>query len=278
MTRQRQGYFLLLIGILVLLAVNFTSPTKAQNTKQLTPTIRDSRIFESNETLIYDLDFRWGLIRGRVGEAILTNRSTSNGQYFSQLLFRTRGIGDTFFKVRDTLETLYSAQKLPLRFEKRIDEGGYRFHDIVTFTHLPDNRARVYVRAAEPDRVHTDSTYYVSTSEAEVIDMLSALAYLRSFDHKKIERGFLNRFLIPIGKDLVHGDYEFGGYENIKMPDGSSTEAIKIYFNIKDESFSQTSRSIEAWVTNDEKLIPVKIIAKLSIGRVVCSLTNYRSN
>lgn len=125
--------------------------------------------------------------------------------------------------------------------------------------------------------MHTDSTYYVSTPQAEVIDMLSALAYLRSFDHKKIERGFLNRFLIPIGKDLVHGDYEFGSYENVKMPDGSSTGAIKIYFNIKDESFRKPPAPSRLGSQMTKKIDPVKIIAKLSIGRVVCS-RNYRSN
>lgn len=109
---------LLLLGVVGL----FTSLT-AQEVGSAKMDISESQIFKKNETFCYTLDFRWGFIRGKVGEATLTNRMVNGGQYFSQLYFRTRGIGDTFFKIRDTLETLYSAEKLPLRFEKRINEG-----------------------------------------------------------------------------------------------------------------------------------------------------------
>ncbi|MDO5036290.1 MAG: DUF3108 domain-containing protein [Porphyromonas sp.] len=277
MNRSRKPY-LLALALVILLSSTLYRPAsvRAQDKSGHLPKLQDSRIFQRNETFMYDVDFRWGIIKGKMGEALLTNRTTRNGQYFSQILFRTKGIGDTFFRVRDTLETLYSMERLPLRFEKRINEGGYQYHDLITFTHLPEEKVKIGIKAGPPSVIERDTTIILSTKEEEVVDMLSTLAYLRSLNLNNIEHGLLNRFVVPIGKNLVYGSYEFGGYENSKMPDGTPKEMLKIYFNIEDKSFSQNSRSIEVWVTNDEMLLPVRINAKLSIGRVVCILTSYK--
>lgn len=133
------------------------------------------------------------------------------------------------------------------------------------------------MKAYTPHEVKRDSTYVLEQTKTEIVDMLSTLALMRSFDHKRAGVGYVKQFVIPIGKDVVQAEYRIVGYDKGKLPNGEAVETIKINFTIKDKNFENSSQAVEAWVTNDERLLPLKVIARLSVGRVECTLTSFRA-
>lgn len=265
--RTKRTYIIPLIALLALLSFTKLSAQKSDLSK--------SAIFKSSESFEYKVSFKWGIIRGKVGEAKLTNSKASNGsQYFSQLHFRTTGLGDTFYRMRDTLETLYSAQKLPLRYEKRVEEKGFIQRDEVSFSYS-GNKVNATSRVVRPSEVLLDTLYVFDSSEYQVIDLLSTLALVRTYNPSEVTSVPTKRVAIPSGHDIVYLEYEFRGTDSVKMPDGSTSEAMIIDLNINDEAFKKKSSSVQVWLTRDEQQIPVKIHAELSVGYVVVELVSY---
>lgn len=241
---------ILQITLLLLLLTFVASESVAQQTM-----IRNSRIFRGVETMSYSVNFKWGLIRGKVGEATIINRSLANHQHFSQLLFKTWGIGESVYKMRDTLETLYSAEHLPLRFEKRITDEGYRLCDEMTLSY-EGNGVKLDLLTKTPTAVMMDSTFYLDNRTIEVIDLLSSMALIRSFDVKNLKVGDKHKFVIPISRDIVYGEMEVARFTPVKVPDGKEVSGIKLYMHIKDKSFTTNKNSIEIYLTRDENLCP----------------------
>lgn len=237
--------------------------------------ITSSAAFNANERFEYNVSFKWGVVRGKVGDAYISNRKTNNGtQYFTQLLFRTTGLGDTFYRMRDTLETLYSAQKMPLRFEKRINEKNFIRTDEVSFTHYKDH-VNAKSRVLRPSGVELDTLYVLDNTKYQVIDLLSTLALVRSYDHTQNSGVSNKRVAIPIGKDIIYLEYEYKGTESVKMPDGSTRNAMLIYLHVNDKAFKEKNGSVKVWVTQDREQIPVKIQAQLAVGYAVVDLVSY---
>lgn len=234
-----------------------------------------SAIFTSGEELQYSINFQWGLIKGKLAEASITNRQTRDGQYFSQLLMRTTSLADTFYPMRDTLETLYSAQKLPLRFEKRVNENGYVSNDISTYTYSPSTISVKNTQNANGE-VTVDTTMFFKRSEVEVVDLLSTLAILRTFDYVNTAKASPIKATVSLGRDKVSLEYQMLGTETVSMPDGTKRQAMKIGIRVDDKTFKKNRSAIIVWLTRDRDQVPVRIKAELRIGSANLQLTSYK--
>lgn len=234
-----------------------------------------SAIFTSGEELQYSINFQWGLIKGKLAEASITNRQTRDGQYFSQLLMRTTSLADTFYPMRDTLETLYSTQKLPLRFEKRVNENGYIANDISTYNYSPSTISVKNTRNANGE-IKVDTTMIFKKSEVEVVDLLSTLALLRTFDYVNTTKSSPIKATVSLGKDKVNVEYQLLGTETISMPDGTRRQAMKVGIRVDDKTFKKGKSAIIVWLTRDRDQVPVKIKAELKIGSANLQLTSYK--
>lgn len=271
MTKYSSLFFLQL-GIILIIFTGWFGTSQAQEN-----VLSNSKAFEYKETIQYKLVFRWGIFKGKIGEASLSNSKVNSGQqYFSQLHFKTTGVGDAFYSMRDTLETLYSVDHKPLRFEKRINEKGFAMIDEISFTHSP-TIVRATVRALTSTEVKVDTVYTYNPKEVEVFDVLSSLAFVRGFNLSAPELINGKRIVMPIGNSQAFAECSFQGTEEMKMPDGSRVEAVIISMDIKDEVFQTQKNSVMVWVTNDEYRIPVKVTANLKVGSVVVELMSYRN-
>ena len=236
---------------------------------------RDSKSLNATETLRYNLSFRWSFVRGKVGEARLINKPTNRNQHFSQLIFRTTGIGDNVFPMRDTLETLFSAQKLPIRFEKRTNENDFVMNDIISYTYSP-GRTALKVKQWDKKRTRVDTTLYLK-GNAAVADMLSTIALIRSHDYHTMKVGERHSFISPDGAKLVSANYRLTGYGQMKV-DGKLIGVLKIAVQINDKAFEKGDNAMEVWLSRDEMMLPVFISAKLNFGYAECTLTGYSRN
>ncbi|MDN4754779.1 DUF3108 domain-containing protein [Porphyromonadaceae bacterium W3.11] len=272
MIKYNRRQFAKFILLLIVATVGFPNVVSAQEKNVLS----SSTVFNNDETFEYKLIFKWGVIRGKVGEAKLYNKKINSGQqYFSKLTFRSVGIGDAFYSLRDTFETLYSSNRKPLRFEKRVNDDGYIMFDEISFKHSP-SVIRASVKAYVPDRVKVDTVYTYNPNEIEVVDMLSTLAFVRGFDLTNPEASINGkRIVIPIGRSQVYTECQYGGTEVLKKPDGSKVETVIIILSIQDEAFENKKDAVTVWVSRDEYQIPLKVTGNLKVGRVVVELTSY---
>lgn len=240
--------------------------------------LRNSKSLGKTETLIYDVDFSWGFIRGKVGEARLINKPTTNKHYFTQLLFQTQGIGDQFYPMRDTLEALYSPSKQLMRFEKRTNEKNFYLISETVFSYKDSGAIVAKIKEWTPTAVRIDTVYHINNKEVAVVDMLSTMALVRSINPETLRIGTRYKFVVPDGKNIVYADYELSGYESYKLENGEVISTLKVDININDKAFENSRKSVQVWLTRDESLTPILIKAKLKFGYAECRMTSsYRS-
>ena len=236
----------------------------------------DSKSLNATETLRYDLAFRWSFVRGKVGEARLINKPANRSQHFSQLIFRTTGLGDNVFPMRDTLETLFSAQKLPIRYEKRTSENGFVMNDVLSYTYS-SSRIALKSKQWDKNRVRVDTTLYLKPGTV-VADMLSTIALVRTADYRTMKVGHRYPFISPDGAKLVKSNYRLTGYGTMKISKTETVNVLKIAIQINDPAFEKEGNAMEVWLSRDERLLPVFISARLNLGYAECTLTGYSRN
>ena len=221
--------------------------------------------FQPGEKVNYQLYFKWGLIMAKAGEASLTvDKASFQNQPAWQysLLFRTNGIFEQIYRMRDTMACFYTYDKGLLQYSsKHSDEGDYYSVDELTFAYQND-KAHIHSKRYTPTRTKIDTTLIV---EGNVHDMLSATMYLRSLDWSRLQMGDERPFLIAVGRDVVHAAFRYEGQQVIER-EGVKYRTRHFYVDVYDEAFTQSKAAGEVWIGDDENHIPIKIRAKLKIG------------
>jgi hypothetical protein len=170
---------------------------------------------------------------------------------------KTTPFFETFFKVRDSIETYIDVDSLiPLRYEKHLREGGYSADAFYTF----DQRAHMMY---EPNKGHS------VTVSAETQDVLSCFFWFRTME------------LTP-GKDMIIkvASDEMKSYElvvNVLRRERVSTlagdfDCILVQPHLKYAGLFQQKGDVFVWITDDARRIPVKIQTKIAIGTININL------
>lgn len=221
-----------------------------------------------NEALTYKVLYKWGLIQKKAGHGTLYLRDEGN-RYVATLYARSEPWADKFYKVRDTLSSIMAKPTmLPIRYERIAHEGGRYSHDIVNFT---TKGQTVYgdchrYRRAKKD---TETSYANISLQAEgvTVDMVSSFYYLRTLDFKKLMPGTQKVINIFSGKRKELLKITYHGIENLKY-DHKQCQAYYVTFTFTSDGKKETSDPIKAWISADDRLIPLKLIGKLKIGSV----------
>lgn len=221
--------------------------------------------FNSGEEVQYELYFKWGLLMPRAGLATLSvhdARYESKPAYHYRLLFRTSGMFEKIFTMRDTIDCYFSPEMLLLRSEKRVDENDYYLIDDLTFSY---NKGRTSVRSHRytPSRTKIDT---MLVSEQYMFDMLGATMYLRSLDWEKMKHGDEFPFHVAIGRDRINISFRYTGQAIVERSETLKYRTRHFFIDIYDDAFTQSKAAAEIWIGDDENHIPIKIRAKLKIG------------
>lgn len=94
--------------------------------------------FSPGEEVQYELYFKWGLLMPRAGHATLSIRDAEyegEPSYHYRLIFRTSGIIEKVYKMRDTIDCHFTPDMLLLRSEKRVNENDYYLIDDIRFSY-----------------------------------------------------------------------------------------------------------------------------------------------
>ena len=237
----------------------------------LLPGIVDAQVipvkerFKAGEEVQYELYFKWGLLMPRAGQAILSVHDAhyeGKKAYHYNLLFRTSGMFEKVFPMRDTIDCYFSPEMVLLRSEKRVNENYYYLIDDLTFSY-DNGRTSVHSHRYTPSRTKIDT---MLVSEQYMFDMLGATMYLRSLDWEKMKQGDEFPFHVAIGRDRINISFRYTGQAIVERNETLKYRTRHFFIDIYDDAFTQSKAAAELWIGDDENHIPVKIRAKLKIG------------
>src|SRR5574344_453737 len=204
-----------------LLAIAFTAriatPAQAQCEVK-------NNAFKAGETINYNLYFNWKFVWVKCGTAYMRTTATtwqSKPALRTYLITRGSKKADMFFKMRDTLISVVSANLSPHYYYKGAfeckrlykDEAYYSYRNGKVYVRLRKQRNRQYSAAQK-------------TSESCVYDMLSILAQARSYDPSGYKIGQRIHFDMVDGLDIKSETLIYRGKKVIKAENGTSYRCL----------------------------------------------------
>jgi len=212
------------------------------------------------------LSFNVGWEFVNAGSATMEVNAPKTGEYRIQVAARTNKFLDIFKKVRDTITSeglCLNGKTQSTLFQLKQRERSYTANKTSVFDWQHEQ-----VLYTEKDK--TDM-YPVPKGHLNVIDAffrvrgmdlsLGQEIHLPIFDSRKIYD-----VTIHIGKKT----------KKILAPWGKRVECISIEPQLKTEGIFSSPGKMKIWVTRDARHIPLKLVAKIKIGRIIGRLTQYQ--
>ncbi len=175
---------------------------------------------------------------------------------------RTLGAFDWFFKVRDRYESVIDEHSMiPWLFIRRVDEGGYKINQNVSFNHYKDSATSEKATIAIPENTQ---------------DLVSAFYYARTIDFTNAKEGdqfaitgYLDDATIPL-------NLKFLGREEVKTKKGTF-RCIKLRPMLQEGRVFKEQEDMTVWVSDDKNRIPIRVQTNILIGSIKMDLTDYEN-
>jgi hypothetical protein len=223
----------------------------------------ENRCVQAGEVLTFKVFYNLSALWVGAGEATFTTTSENlNGKP----VFHITGVGVTYssydwiFKVRDKYETYLDAQTLlPVMFVRNVNEGGYKFTNLVNF--YQDKH-----KAASEKKI-----YDVPSC---VQDVLSAIYYARNIDYDKYKAGSKIPFSMFLDNNVYDLYIRYVGKEKITTKYGTFN-AIKIAPLLIKGTIFKGGEDMSVWVSDDKNHIPLRVSSPILVGNVKVDMMGY---
>lgn len=219
--------------------------------------------FYPGEKLTYSL--KWSFIK--VGEATLEVEETTFNEepaYRIILTARTNSFADTFYKVRDRMESIITHDaSYSLHYEKDQKEGKHEKDIVVRFDW--ENGYAHYTNYGEPREP-------VALSEG----MFDPLGIVYGVRQLALQIGQQLEIPTTDGRKAIMTEVDVVKKTRVKVPLGRF-DAIIVEPNTKDIGgvFEKSDdATIRFWLSDDERKIPLQLKSKVVIGSFIAELTN----
>lgn len=218
-----------------------------------------------DESLDYQIVYHWGVIWKHAGDATLSLKKTAKG-YDAMLVGSTRSWADKIHSVRDTLKCAMTAELKPVKYQKLTHEDKYYARDVVDFEYTGGNTVGNAARYRKGKPVQKTSL----TAAGEAYDMLSVFFMLRTLDFDAMHRGSTVKTVIFSGKEQEKLTIRYVGKEQVELRDKSKHDAHHVKFSFTQDNGTKSSDNLDAYISTDEKHVPLLLVGKLKFGEVKC--------
>ncbi len=199
------------------------------------------------------------------GEATFT---TTLERYNGKAVYHCVGEGksysffDNFFKVRDKYESyIDTANLLPYKFIRNIDEGGFKKYNNVTFNQ------------AAATATSTNGVFKVSNC---IQDVVSAVYYARNIDFNKYKVGDKIPFDMFLDDEVYHLYIRYLGKERIKTRYGKFN-AIKFKPLLIKGTMFEGGEKMVAWVSDDPNHLLLRVESPIVVGSVKIDMMDFKN-
>ena len=181
---------------------------------------------------------------------------------------RTTGLSRWFFNVEDLYQSYVDqSTQLPLRFKRKINEGGFTKDVQIEFNH----------KELKASILNKENNVRVT---AEIMpftqDLISAFYYLRNeLDIETIKVGETIDLDMFFDKEGYRFQMKFLGRSELKTKFGI-IKTLKFKPLVDGGRVFKEKESLTVWVTDDGNKIPVLIKADLAVGSLKASLDDFK--
>lgn len=220
-----------------------------------------------NETLTYDVIYKWGFINKVAGYATMSLRDEGN-LYKATVFAENAPWANSIYMLRDTLYTTFTKEGLyPVKYTYIAHEAGKYKKDILDFSHNGNTFTADILRYKQkaPGAPVVKSTNHLE-AQGMTVDMLSAFFYLRSldFDNMKTGQGVTVNIFSGSKKEKLKITYL--GIKKITL-NNKSYKTYYINFTFT-RNGKESSEPISGWMSMDSQRIPLKVEGSLAVGKV----------
>ena len=247
---------------IVLLLLTLGLQSQAQAFKQCN---LENKSTKNGEQITYKVYYTLAGAWIGAGQATFTNKVE---KYKGKPVYHITGNGKTFrsydwfFKVRDKYESyIDTTTMLPMKFVRRVNEGGYKKFNIVNFNRNLNSAS---------------STAGVKKVPACVQDVVSSIYYARNINFNKYKKGDKIPFSIFLDHKVYDIYLRYLGKVRLKTKHGVFN-TIKFKPLLIDGTIFEGGEKMTVWVTDDENKIPVHIETPIIVGSVRIDLVKYKN-
>lgn len=222
--------------------------------------------FKAGEILTYTIFYSVAGIYVNAGTASFT---TTLEQLNNKPVYHVVGLGtsnesyDWIFKVRDRYESFFDTATLqPYKFIRKVDEGGYKKYENVTFNQQTNTA------------VSTAGTYKIPTC---IQDVLSAVFYARNINFDSYQVNDLIPFDMFLDNQIYHLHIRYLGKEKVKTKYGKF-KSIKFKPLLVKGTIFESGEKMTVWVSDDANHIPLRIESPIKVGSIKVDMMGYRNN
>lgn len=184
---------------------------------------------------------------------------------------RTIGFFDLMIKIRDNWGTYIDTSAIvSQRFYQYIEEGKYRKKEIIDFDHK-NSKAVVHRLDKHSGALKEKVKFDVP---ANMQDIVSGYYYMRTLDFDTIAKNSVFEMQGFFDDTVYHVGVEYLGKEKIKTRIGEF-EALVISPIVPQNKFFSGKNPVRAWISDDEKKIPLKVRANLIVGGLEINIREY---
>lgn len=181
---------------------------------------------------------------------------------------RTTGISKWFFYVEDYYQSYVDrSTQMPLRFIRKINEGGYTKDVQIDFDHKALT-ARIWNKE--------NNVKVTAGITALTQDLVSAFYYLRNeLDTENIKIGETVDLDMFFDKEGYRFRMKFLGREELKTRFGK-VKTLKFRPYVEGGRVFKEKESVTVWVSDDQNKVPMLIKADLAVGSLKASLHEFK--
>ncbi|MDL2322468.1 DUF3108 domain-containing protein [Bacteroidales bacterium OttesenSCG-928-A17] len=241
-----------------------------------TSTLGNELPYQDGELLNFDIRYKYGLVMVKAGTAkygIKEDKYEGETAYRTDIAFKTSSFFDKVFKIRDTLTSYTNIKADPMYYSRYVHEGNTNYKEVARFKTFSQNRTEVHVVRGTEAGVKFDT---LLVTDNQGFDLLSVFTHMRVWDFSSIPMGTTRNLVIFTGRKQTHVIIRFKGQSILEKSETLKYKTYKVELDITDVAFSESKNAMEAWISDDENHIPLKIKAKLKVGAMEVELSNYK--
>jgi hypothetical protein len=175
---------------------------------------------------------------------------------------KTYSFFDNFYKVRDRYESyIDTANLLPYKFIRNIEEGSYKKYNNVTFNQSANTAT---------------STNGVFKTSPCIQDVVSAVYYARNINFDNYKVGDKIPFDMFLDDEVFHLYIRYLGKEKIKTRYGKFN-SIKFKPLLIKGTIFEGGEKMTAWVSDDPNHLLLRVESPISVGSIKVDMMGYRN-
>ena len=267
--------YILQILSFLLLFTNLLSQTlnPSHNSTESSDKIKKTYPFIMGEKLYYKMNYSIFTVgKAEIHIYPVEYTISKTDCYKIDIYGRTAGAGKLVSRVNDNWGAYLKIDNLlPLKSWRILEEGKYRLKEYVDYYH---DRGKINVRKINNETGRLEEPKIYEFDEPNMLDLISGLANLRIIDFSQITQGDTLKYNGFLEDTFYKFDVIYIGVEEIKTKLGN-IKAHKLVPIMPDNKLFAGKNSITAWIATDESKVPLKIEARMFIGRAGVEIIGF---